>query len=225
MPFLAYHDINTHFVDKSSLVSFPVNTIRIGSWARFASQVNNEWDLVCFSDPTSRMLIWQVQDDGHQFRIEVNYNNIKQIKLGKISNDMGQLEIDVEPSISFSMTRQGIDQDWIRCGDFTENQQATEGSSHALQGAHDNLRQSLLELISQAPDLAGKLVIVPDTDFLCRDMTVSPSATPEPISQYFNNNNNHFMLEKNWNSYYPPYDIMPSWSYLNMLQQQNNSFI
>ncbi|GAA5804620.1 hypothetical protein EDC94DRAFT_625104 [Helicostylum pulchrum] len=211
--------------DTSSLVSFPVNTIRIGSWARFASQVNNEWDLVCFSDPTSRMLIWQVQDDGHQFRIEVNYNNIKQIKLGKISNDMGQLEIDVEPSISFSMTRQGIDQDWIRCGDFTENQQATEGTSHALQGAHDNLRQSLLELISQAPDLAGKLVIVPDTDFLCRDMTVSPSATPEPISQYFNNSNNHFMLEKNWNNYYPPYDIMPSWSYLNMLQQQNNSFI
>lgn len=219
--------------EKHPLVSFPVNTIRIGSWARFASQVNNEWDLVCFSDPVSRMLIWQVQDDGHQFRIEVSYNSIKQIKLGKINHELGQLEIDVEPSISFSMTRHGIDQDWIRCGDFTENQQATEGVSHALQGAHDNLRQSLLELISQAPDLAGKLVIVPDHDFLCRDLTVSPSATPEPISQYLNNNNNNntnhsnnnqFMLEKNWNNYYP-YDMMPPWSYLNMLQQQNNSYI
>lgn len=170
-------------------------------------------------------MIWQVQDDGHQFRIEVDYNHIKQIRLGQIQTDIGQLEIDVEPKsmISFSMRRHGIDQDWIRCGDFTESQQATEGGSHALQGSHDNLRQSLLELISQAPDLAGKLVIIPDTDFLCRDLTISPSATPEPMSHYMSNN---LFIEKPWNNTYypnPSFDQHSSWTYLNMLQQQANN--
>lgn len=169
-------------------------------------------------------MIWQVQDDGHQFRIEVDYSHIKQIRLGQLQNEIGQLEIDVEPKgmISFSMRRQGIDQDWIRCGDFTESQQATEGGSHTLQGSHDNLRQSLLELISQAPDLAGKLVIIPDHhDFLCRDLTISPSATPEPIHYL----NNHLFIEKPWsNNYYAPsFDQQSSWTYLNMLQQQANN--
>lgn len=209
-------------------MSFPVNTIRIGSWARFASQINNEWDLVCFSEPATRQLIWQVQDDGHQFRIEVDYSHIRQIRLGQLQSDIGQLEIDVEPNstISFSMRRQGMDQDWIRCGDFTESQQATEGGSHLLQGSHGNLRQSLLELISQAPDLAGKLVIIPDNqqDFLCRDLTISPSATPEPIHHYLSNN---LFIEKPWNNTYYPnpssFDPSSSWTYLNMLQQQANT--
>ncbi|GAN05314.1 non-structural maintenance of chromosomes element 1 homolog [Mucor ambiguus] len=171
--------------DAKPIVSFPVQGIRIGTWARFARQISsNEWDLFCFSDPTVRQLIWQVQDGGHQFRIEVDFENIQQIRLGQIQNDIGQLDIDVQPKsiISFSMRRSGIDQDWVRCNDFTENQQASsfEAGSHALQGSHDNLRQSLLELISQAPDLAAKLVIIPDNNYLCRDLTISPSATPEP---------------------------------------------
>ncbi|EPB90801.1 hypothetical protein HMPREF1544_02379 [Mucor circinelloides 1006PhL] len=171
--------------DAKPIISFPVQGIRIGTWARFARQItSNEWDLFCFSDPTVRQLIWQVQDGGHQFRIEVDFENIQQIRLGQIQNDIGQLDIDVEPKsiISFSMRRNGVDQDWVRCNDFTENQQASssEAGSHALQGSHDNLRQSLLELISQAPDLASKLVIIPDNNYLCRDLTISPSATPEP---------------------------------------------
>lgn len=247
-------DSNETKASKQYLVSFPVNTIRIGSWARFASQVNNEWDLVCYSDPTLRQLIWQVGDDGHQFRIEVQFNAIQQVRLGsQVATDLGQLEIDVKQSmLSFSMRRQGIDEDWVRCGDFTENQQATsttegEVGTHILQGSHDSLKQSLLELLSQAPHLASKLVILPDqSDYLCRDLTISPSATPEPIaaaaaaahytslmfmekSASSNMNSNHNTATTTtatstnpWNNsyYYPSYDQNTSWTYLNMLHHQ-----
>ncbi|CEP07042.1 hypothetical protein [Parasitella parasitica] len=223
--------------DPKPIISFPVQGIRIGTWARFARQISsNEWDLFCFSDPTVRQLIWQVQDGGHQFRIEVDFENIQQIRLGQIQNDIGQLDIDVEPKavVSFSMRRSGIDQDWVRCNDFTENQQASsyEAGSHALQGSHDSLRQSLLELISHAPDLAAKLVIIPDNNYLCRDLTISPSATPEPS---FGNMSSgattaaaaasSWLVDpaKNpWNPYFQhsSYDPSSSWTYLNMLQQQ-----
>jgi hypothetical protein len=180
-------------------------------------------------------LIWQVQDAGHQFRIEVDYDNIQQIRLGQIQSDIGQLDIEIKPKsiVSFSMRRNGIDQDWVRCNDFTENQQASlnqEGGSHALQGSHDSLRQSLLQLISHSPDLASKLVILPDNDFLCRDLTISPSATPEPS----NYNPASWMVDptKNpWNPSYfqqqqqqPSYDSTSSssWAYLSMLQSQQN---
>lgn len=178
--------------------------------------------MVCFSDPSLRQLIWQVQDGGHQFRIEVDYDIIQQIRLGQIQTDIGQLDIEIDPktNVSFSMRRNGIDQDWVRCNDFTENHQASnpESGSHALQGSHDALRQSLLEFISQVPELASKLVILPD-NFLCRDMTISPSATPEPSTQYLSN----WLVDpakNSWNSFLQ-YDQSSSWTYLNMLQQQN----
>ncbi|KAI8970451.1 hypothetical protein BDF20DRAFT_803373, partial [Mycotypha africana] len=177
-----------------SIVSIPVHGIRIGTWARFARQIlhTGEWDLICFSDPSLRQLIWQVQDGGHLFRIEVSFDHVQQICLGQIQPEIGQLDIDINPNatISFSMQRSGIDHDWVRCNDFTENQQASQLDlgPHALQGPHDALRQSLLELISQAPELAGKLVILPDSSLgnpLCRNVTMSPSVTPEPSTSNY----------------------------------------
>lgn len=221
--FLYHFSFKCYFISgelsNAQLVYFAVNTIRIGSWARFASMLNkDEWDLVCYSDPVQKQLIWQVQDDGHLFRIEVHFENIRQIRLGQVQTDMGQLEIQVEPNttpISFSMRRADVDPDWVQCGDFTENRQASHQGIHALQGTHDSLRQSLLELIAQSPDLANKLILIPDkTPSLSRDdMASSPSATPEPFGQYYMN---HWVdSAKPANPLFPPsYD----WSY--MLDQQ-----
>ncbi|KAI8982627.1 hypothetical protein BDB01DRAFT_793462 [Pilobolus umbonatus] len=209
-------------LQPKALITFPVNSIRIGSWARFATQITeNECDLICFSDPLLRQLIWQVQDDGHQFRIEVDYENIKEIRLGgREQTDVGQLDIEINnQGVSFSMKRVGIDQDWVRCNDFTENMQASmNDGSHILQGSHDHLRQSLLEIISQAPDLAARLILIPEKpDYMCRDISISPSATPEPI-QYFNPAwNMSVKTPTYWNNLLP-YDS--SWTYLNMLNEQ-----
>ncbi|CAO3673930.1 unnamed protein product [Rhizopus stolonifer] len=169
--------------DIEPFIPVPITTLRIGSWARFASLINeNQYDLVCYGD--SRQLTWQVQDVGHQFRIHVDYNQVKQIRLGHVQLDLGQLEIQVGEA-SFSMKRSGIDPDWIPCGDFTEHKQASTEPTHILQGDHSQLKHCLLELIAQVPQLASKLVLIPN-DFLCRDISISPSATPEPI--YFDQN-------------------------------------
>ncbi|KAI8050639.1 uncharacterized protein B0P05DRAFT_562988 [Gilbertella persicaria] len=204
-----------------SFVSFAVQNIRIGTWARFARQLNlHEWDLYCYSDPCSRQLIWQVQDAGHQFRIEIDYDQIRHIRLGQIQLDIGQLEIGVQ-SVSFSMRSQG-ESEWVRCNDFTENQQAShpESISHALQGSHDHLRQSLLELVSQAPELASKLVIVPDC--FVRDLTISPSATPEPVNHYLQTT--HYEPVKN-NTWSPFLVDCLDWQQSNTPEDLLNSFV
>ncbi|EIE87766.1 hypothetical protein G6F46_006990 [Rhizopus delemar] len=169
---------------EEPFISIPVTMLRIGTWARFASLISeNQYDLVCFGD--SHQLNWQIQDGGHHFRIHVDYHQVKQIRLSHAQLDLGQLEIEVADSL-FSMKRIGTDPDWIQCGDFTENRQASVDTVHVLQGDHNQLRHCLLELIAQAPHLASKLVLLPPTDYLCRDVSISPSATPEPI--YFDQN-------------------------------------
>ncbi|CAO3672603.1 hypothetical protein G6F70_006054 [Rhizopus microsporus] len=163
--------------EAKEYITIPVTALHIGTWARFATPINDhEYDLVCLAD--GHQLIWQVQDGGHQFRIHVNYNQIQQIRLGSLNPELGQLDIEIK-EVTFSMKRCGTDLDWVRCGDFTEYKQASlENMIHSLNGNHNQLKHSLLELIAQAPQLASKLVLMPSTMY--RDMSTSPSVTPEP---------------------------------------------
>ncbi|CEG63022.1 hypothetical protein RMATCC62417_00236 [Rhizopus microsporus] len=163
--------------EAKEYITIPVTALHIGTWARFASPINDhEYDLVCLAD--GHQLIWQVQDGGHQFRIHVNYNQIQQIRLGSLNPELGQLDIEIK-EVTFSMKRCGTDLEWVRCGDFTEYKQASlENMIHSLNGNHNQLKHSLLELIAQAPQLASKLVLMPSTMY--RDMSISPSVTPEP---------------------------------------------
>lgn len=186
---------------NTPMVPLPVSVLRIGSWTRFAhasAHTNQkDWDLVCYSNPMDREFIWRVQAEGHHFRIQVMFDSISQIRLcqqiqvetGEI---VGQLDIETSlPLIIFSMWRFGQDYQWVRCGDFTEDKQASVDSLHILQGSHETFKQALLDLIALAPELASKItvlpVISPDQIItpppsldLCRDFTMSPSATPEP---------------------------------------------
>ncbi|KAI7897822.1 uncharacterized protein BX663DRAFT_420847, partial [Cokeromyces recurvatus] len=166
---------------QKSLISFTVEGIHVGTWTRFSRRTTttttttttNEWDLFCFSDIIQQQLIWQIHDGGHQFRIEVAFDNIQEIKLGQRQL---YFEIKSPALVSFSMLRNNVDSDWVRCNDFTENQQASDSQSHTLQGSDELLRQSLLELMAQAPELASKLVIAQPS---YRDLTISPLTTPE----------------------------------------------
>lgn len=174
-----------------TLVQFPVTALRIGSWTRFPS-FNGTWDLLCYAQ--DRQLSWQIQDGGHRFKIQVSFDAISQLILtSQIQDDLtvaDQLQIHlVSPNeAAFSMWRAGIDHDWVRCGDFSENNQASSQSLHILQGSHDSLRTALLQVFNQAPDLFAKFSMpvthsqdgVPSLD--AREFTLSPSATPEPFS-------------------------------------------
>ena len=194
------------------MVFFPIQHIRIGSWARFSDMTfqANQWDLSCYSHPDTRQFIWQVKDGGHQFRIEVSYDHVQQIRLSEVQLDIGQLELLVATA-SFAMQRQGLDRQWVRCNDFTEHQQASQGMTmHILQGSHGKLRQALLELVSQSPELASKLVIAPHS------FVLSPSTTPEPVFYPMIKSNTawHSMLQQKESPVSPAStSIASSWPY------------
>lgn len=188
------------------MVPLPVSVLRIGSWTRFAyaSPHTNQrdWDLVCYGSPVDRELIWRVQAEGHHFRIQVGFDSIHQLRLSQqvqieTGEIVGQLDIELSLPLVFSMWRFGQDNQWVRCGDFTEDKQASVDSFHILQGNHDSFKQALLDLIALAPELASKISVTPTNMLvnsadltqpppppldLCRDFTMSPSATPEPSS-------------------------------------------
>ncbi|KAI9244439.1 hypothetical protein EDC94DRAFT_439913 [Helicostylum pulchrum] len=182
------------------MVHFPVHVLRIGSWTRFAHASPNtnqtDWDLVCHGSPLDREFIWKVQAEGHHFRVQVGFDSIDQIRLCQqvqleTGDIVGQLEIELSLPVAFSMWRFGKDNQWIRCGDFTEDKQASVDRVHVLQGNHDAFKQALLDLISLAPELAAKISVMPIIQTvgvpppaldICRDFTISPSATPEPSS-------------------------------------------
>lgn len=165
-----------HYLTTSyQMVPLPVSVIRIGTWTRFAHITPNsqqkDWDLVCYCDPVSKEFVWRVQAEAHHFRIQIAFGDIQQIRLSQqIQVEtgvlVGQLEIELNqlPSSVFSMWRFGQDNEWIRCGDFTEAKQASVDKVHVLQGNHESFKQSLLDLITLAPELAAKINVVPPAE-------------------------------------------------------------
>ncbi|CAO3636776.1 unnamed protein product [Mucor fragilis] len=186
-------------------VPLPVSVLRIGSWTRFAHASphlhQRDWDLVCYASPLDRELVWRVQAEGHHFRIQVSFDSIHQLRLSRqvqveTGELVGQLDIELSLPLAFSMWRFGQDHQWVRCGDFTEDKQASVDGFHILQGNHEAFKQALLDLLALAPELATKISVTPTANTmmmdlhqppppgldLCRDFTMSPSATPEPSS-------------------------------------------
>ncbi|ORZ19582.1 hypothetical protein BCR42DRAFT_371217 [Absidia repens] len=70
---------------KSPHLSIPIDTLRIGSWARFMSLTpTNKRDLICYCNLLEKTMVWQVQEGEAKFRIEVNLDQISQIQIGQI---------------------------------------------------------------------------------------------------------------------------------------------
>ncbi|KAI7880822.1 homeobox-domain-containing protein [Lichtheimia hyalospora FSU 10163] len=204
---------------NTSSIPFPVTSLRVGLWSRFTSNPIDRqeyWDLFCYAQ--ERQLTWQIQDGGHQFRMQIDFDAIQQLVLSSEMRDdmtmVDQLAIHLyhPGDLTFSMWRTGIDTDWVRCGDFSENKQATFDAVHVLQGIHESLRQPLLQLFNRAPDLFSKCTMdsntstaannnngsVPPLD-LCRSFTLSPSATPEPaIASFQPTNTNGSGSQEEW---------------------------
>lgn len=203
---------------NTSSIPFPATSLRVGIWSRFTSNPIDRqecWDLFCYAQ--ERQLIWQIQDGGHQFRMQIDFDAIQQLVLSSEMRDdmtmVDQLAIHLyhPGDLTFSMWRTGIDTEWVRCGDFSENKQATFDAVHVLQGIHESLRQPLLQLFNRAPDLFSKCTMdnnntnaasnngsVPPLD-LCRSFTLSPSATPEPaIASFQSTTSNGAGSQEEW---------------------------
>lgn len=168
----------------------------------------------------------------HQFKIQVGFDQIQYIQL----QPTGQLDIHVCLPLSFGMLRFQQDQDWVPCGDFTENQQASITPVHSLQGSYESFKSALLDTVAFAPELSTKLIyntantpVIMENSLhdVGREYTVSPSATPEPFMMQYNNEltkwrantapttNNHLMLQTSFS-----YSNLPSNNSVQQQQQQ-----
>ncbi|ORZ22959.1 hypothetical protein BCR42DRAFT_403677 [Absidia repens] len=175
-------------VDQSNTMPLPVHLLRIGTWTRFANMTPSDstvWGLLCYC--TKDQLIWQIQAENQQFRIHVPCEAIRQLCFGSSKEDvtasLAQLEIQLDPQqLIFTMCLDN--HQWVRCGDFSEQQQASQLFIHEIQGHHDLLQRAVMNMLIAVPELAAKFAMVPSPllDDLCRDFTLSPSATPEPTS-------------------------------------------
>lgn len=184
--------------------------LRIGTWTRFSQLISpsaGDSDLACYADVTHRLLTWQVQVRDHLFRIQVPIDAISLLRSSQIvqSNqllDQIDIELDVPQRLTFAMRRAHVDQDWVRCGDFSEDKQASQEKTHVLQGPPELLKQAIFDLAALEPSLASKVLVIPGPPpaaaavataapttntttttslDLCREFTLSPSATPEPL--------------------------------------------
>ncbi|KAI7863364.1 hypothetical protein BDF14DRAFT_1973083 [Spinellus fusiger] len=215
------------------LISLPVSVLRIGSWTRFSDSnaFNADWDLSCFGSPIEHQLIWQIQAQGHHFRVQIPYESISHLRLSQQAQAetgifLGQLDVCLEPSqLEFSMWRLGIDTDWVRCGDFSQDRQATHLSLHTLQGNHDTFKLAMLDLVTLSPELASKVMIftLPSLDSL-KDMTLSPSSTPEPKNKAPDMDRMDFTITpKQSLPYFYPCEPMTPWSCLQQMSLLDTS--
>ncbi|KAI8341475.1 hypothetical protein BC941DRAFT_416987 [Chlamydoabsidia padenii] len=181
--------------NQSNIVTLPAHLLRIGTWTRFANiNTNSEWGLLCYC--TNDYLVWQIQAEGQQFRIHIPFGAIRQLSFGSTDDTaIDQLNIQIDPqqlifSMCLNQQYQAAEEEWVRCGDFSEGKQASLLYTHEIQGHHDMLQQAVVNLLTCIPVLAPKLVLLAsplmDDSTMSRDLTISPSATPEPSSFMMN---------------------------------------
>ncbi|KAG0957290.1 hypothetical protein G6F32_001296 [Rhizopus arrhizus] len=220
------------------IISLQPSILRIGTWTRFSSEQQAlEWDLFCYVIFSERAFVWKIRVGKHQFKIQVGFDQIQYIQL----QPTGQLDIHVYLPLSFGMLRFQQDQDWVPCGDFTENQQASITPVHSLQGSYESFKNALLDTVAFAPELSTKLIystantpVIVENSLhdIGREYTVSPSATPEPFMMQYNNEltklrantapttNNHLMLQASFS-----YSNLPSNNSVQQQQQQQQQVL
>ncbi|KAI8070755.1 hypothetical protein BC940DRAFT_351950 [Gongronella butleri] len=182
------HDSLSLSPAEMPLVMLPAQLLRIGTWTRFASTVTDDFGLLCTCNGSG--LVWQIQANGQDFRIHIPMAAIAHLSFGPLPEDptMASLQVQLDSScLAFSMSLHK--REWVRCGDFSEDMQATRLCTHELQGSYDVLQQSLMDLMTQFPEWMPKLLFSPIE--LCRDMTLSPSATPEPSMMMYHQQQHH----------------------------------
>ncbi|KAG0781700.1 hypothetical protein G6F22_009449 [Rhizopus arrhizus] len=166
------------------IIPLQPSALRIGTWTRFSSEQEElEWDLSCDILLSNRIFAWKIRIGEHQFKIEIDFDQIQYIHL----QHTGQLDVHVRLPLSFKMLRFQQDQDWVSCGDFTEDQQASIVSVHSLQGNYELFKNALFDIMLLVPELSTKMInTLPGLD-VCREYTLSPSATPEPFMMQYTN--------------------------------------
>jgi len=134
---------------------FTCRSLNIGSWRRIGQ---NAMDLVVFYSPEKACITYYINNDSAGYKIEFPFRHIKSIELETLNVPMappsthggqmqGQLVIQLTRSPHFFMDTSGSG-GFVQCGDFTEDQQATQILTHTLGGNAKSLQGQLSKLLN-----------------------------------------------------------------------------
>lgn len=131
---------------------FNCRSLSIGTWRRVGQ---NTMDLVVFYSPEQACLTYYINNDSAGYKIEFPFAAIKSIELE--SHDLplsapngqkqGQLVISLTRPPNFFMDSSGSG-GFFQCGDFTQDQQATQVLTHYLGGPPKILASQLAKLVT-----------------------------------------------------------------------------
>ncbi|KAG2177151.1 hypothetical protein INT43_007808 [Umbelopsis isabellina] len=137
------------------------NTITIGTWHRICMRGE---DLQLQYNLTERLLSWHIRTEQYHFKMDISFDMISNIDYQNSSLTAGAAELSIEiedvPHFYMDMGAEG----WVRCGDFTENAQATHLRQHVVSGEASQLRAQVLQLAALDADLSNKIHMIEEEE-------------------------------------------------------------
>lgn len=123
-------------------------SLTIGKWTRVGQ---NTMDLIVFYSPDKCSLTYYINNEQAGYKIEYAFNSIKNMYLENGENDPSKpagivIELNRPPNFFMDSTPNG--NGFFQCGDFTEDQQATQCLTHHLGGNPKVLSGQLAKLAS-----------------------------------------------------------------------------
>lgn len=125
-------------------------SLTIGKWVRVGQ---NTMDLIIFYSPHNGTMTYYINNENAGYKIEYPFSYIKQIYLDQPDDDpskagSGGIVIELNQPPNFMMDCTPNATGFTVCGDFTENQQASQCLVHHLGGNPKVLSGQLAKLIS-----------------------------------------------------------------------------
>ncbi|KAJ4323322.1 Transcription factor [Neodidymelliopsis sp. IMI 364377] len=138
---------------KVVITHFSVRSLSVGSWRRVGQSA---MDLVIFYSPEKCCITYYINNDSAGYKIEYPFSYIKNISLDNgdmatnaegASQRQGGLVVELNRPPLFFMDSSGSG-GFFQCGDFTEDQQASQVMVHHLGGHPKVLSGQLAKLVS-----------------------------------------------------------------------------
>ncbi|KAG2182642.1 hypothetical protein INT44_005621, partial [Umbelopsis vinacea] len=137
------------------------NTITVGSWHRICFKKD---DLQLQYNMNERLFSWHIRTEEYHFKMDIAFDTISSIdyQISQITPGAAEIVIDMTDVPHFYMDM-GPD-GWLRCGDFTENAQATQLRQHMLTGEASQLRAQILQLAALNMELSNKIHMIEEEE-------------------------------------------------------------
>jgi hypothetical protein len=133
--------------DSAVIHHLSCRSLSVGSWRRIGQ---NAMDLIIFYSPDKACMTYYINNDQAGYKIEYPFAHIKNIYLENGDGESGKpggLVVELNRPPNFFMDSSGSG-GFFQCGDFTEDQQASQIMIHHLGGHPKVLSGQLAKLVS-----------------------------------------------------------------------------